>query len=126
MSGYSPILPLIVDKIDGPYASNKEAQEAIKQNLKMLLLTNPGERIMNRDFGAGIRALLFEQDTENLRQTIYDRIESQINKYLDYIIITNISINSIPESENALYVLINYRIPSIGSEDQLIINTSSI
>ncbi len=35
MSGYSPILPLIVDKIDGPYASNKEAQEAIKQNLSL-------------------------------------------------------------------------------------------
>ena len=63
MQGYSPKLPLVFDKTeDGPYGLNKTILETIKQNLKMLLLTNPGERIMNSDFGVGVRVFLFQQD----------------------------------------------------------------
>lgn len=126
MSGYSPILPLVYDSIDGPYASNKTARDAIKQNFKMLLLTIPGERIMNPDFGVGIKAALFEQNTESLRQNINDRIFSQVNKYMDYIKILNLQILSDPNSENTLYLLIKYQIPSVGSIDELIINANSI
>ena len=56
--GLSPKLPLTKDPQDG-YALNKEYVELVQQNLKMILLTAPGERIMEPEFGVGLRNYLF-------------------------------------------------------------------
>ena len=34
--------------------------EDIEQNLKLLLLTAPGERVMPPEFGCGIRSMVFD------------------------------------------------------------------
>ena len=61
--GYSPKLPLQYDSIDGYYKLNKTLHEVMKQNIKMVVLTSPGERMMQPDFGVGLRNYLFEQDS---------------------------------------------------------------
>ena len=48
--------------------------EQAKSNLKNLLLTNKGERILQPNFGTGLQGLLFEQMTDNLEE----RLESVI------------------------------------------------
>ena len=49
-------------------------KEQVKSNLINLLLTTPGERLMNPTFGVGIRNLLFEQviDQEQIKNRIMD------------------------------------------------------
>ena len=49
-------------------------KEQIKSNLINLMLTSPGERLMNPTFGIGIRDLLFEQmiDKDLLKNQIID------------------------------------------------------
>ena len=49
-------------------------KEQVKSNLINLLLTTPGERLMNPTFGVGIRNLLFEQviDQEQIKNRIID------------------------------------------------------
>ena len=61
LQGISPRLPLIYDKTDGPYQLNKTLKETFQQNLRMLILTMPGERIMEPNFGVGMQGFLFEQ-----------------------------------------------------------------
>ena len=56
MSSISPSLPLSLDEQDG-YKMNKELVKAIQQNIKMLLLTVPGERVMDPDFGVGLKTI---------------------------------------------------------------------
>ena len=70
MAGISPKLPLVTDPADGPYLLTKTVAEATKQNLKNLILTQPGERVMDPFFGVGIRSFLFEQDSEYLHELI--------------------------------------------------------
>ena len=72
--GYSPSLPLIFDN-NGPYNQLSKISEVVKQNLKMLVLTAPGERIMIPEYGVGIRNYLFELSTPELRQNIKARIK---------------------------------------------------
>ena len=48
--GISAKLPLAYTKADGPYLLTKDLTENTKQNLKILIFTNPGERVMNVDF----------------------------------------------------------------------------
>ena len=44
--GYSPKLPLTLDEEDGAYGLTKNLRQLTRQNLKMILLTSPGERII--------------------------------------------------------------------------------
>jgi phage baseplate assembly protein W len=55
--GISAKLPLAYPKSDGPYLLTKDLTENTKQNLKTLIFTNPGERVMILDFGVGFSAL---------------------------------------------------------------------
>jgi hypothetical protein len=51
---------------------------------------------------------------------------SQVDKYMNYVRILNLQIINDETSENTLYLLIKYQIPSVGSVDELIIGTNSI
>ena len=123
MSGYSAKLPLQYDSIDGAYALNKDLKSVIKQNFKMLILTNPGERIMDMDYGVGARALLFEQRTSLQLANIKGQILRKTNKYLPFIQINSINILTTSENididENSISISIDYSIPNINAEDQL-------
>ena len=131
MSGISPKLPLRRDKTDG-YELNKTMIEAIEQNFKNLILTNPGERIMDMHFGAGIRRYLFEQnDTINFGRIAAD-IRNATEKYIPHISINDIRIvnfsydwtesngpelrpeNANPVDDNEIQISIMYTIPAIG------------
>ena len=83
--GYAPSLPLTVSDEDGEYALLKTLEAVAHQNLKMLFLTCPGERIMDNNFGIGIRNYLFEPYVEKTLGDIRSRSYSQIARYLPYI-----------------------------------------
>ena len=102
MSGISPRLPLVVDNVDGPYRLIKDYTTLAKQNLKMLLLTIPGERIMDPDFGVGLKTYFFEPNTPPTYTTINDHILRQVTRYLPFIQLNTIDF-SVPENDLDLY-----------------------
>ncbi len=83
--GFAPQLPLRVDDVFAPYGLITSQVELVKQNFKMLLLTIPGERIMNPDFGVGLKQYLFERGGPEIYNQINDRIVEQVGRYMDYI-----------------------------------------
>jgi hypothetical protein len=101
-SGLSVALPLVTSEIFGAYNLNTNFFELAKQNLKMLVLTIPGERIMDPDFGIGLRRYLFEQNTSDTYDKITERILEQTGLYLPYIEINDIQY-AIPEDNPDLY-----------------------
>ena len=122
MAGFSPKLPLTLDVDDG-YALTKDLKELAKQNFKNLVLTSPGERIMDPEFGVGIRSYLFENNSVQTQGRIDARVRSQVQKYLPYINIESIQFNNIDVnpnvSENFLGVRILYRIKKLAISDVL-------
>ena len=131
MPGLSPKLPLNVDQIDG-YALNKDFKQVARQNLKMVILTNPGERIMIPDFGVGIKTYLFENATQATFNTIRQKINDQVRRYLPYISIDEINFLSersdFVESgieptttSNYVHIQIKYKIPSVFISDELVL-----
>ena len=126
MSGVSPKLPLQGNDVDGHYALNKTFKEATKQNLKNLILTVPGEKIMNPNFGAGIYELLFEQSSPFLVAELSSKIREQVDIYMPHVEIQNVESKSSEGFETSgisdphiLGIRIKYRIPLINDSDQL-------
>ena len=101
-SGISPQLPLVVDEVFGAYNLNTDYKQVATQNLTMLVLTNPGERMMNPDFGAGVRRFFFEHSDPSTYHRISERIYSQVATYMKFIRINNISYN-VPENNPDLF-----------------------
>lgn len=99
MAGLAPRLPLTIDQIDGAYGLLKDIRTLAQQNLKMLVLTGKGERIMIPEYGVGLKRKLFENKSPSLESSIQSAITSQVNKYLPYISIQDIQIN---ESQDTL------------------------
>ena len=77
----SPKLPLVYSANQG-YQMNTGFVELVLQNLKMIVLTSPGERIMDPEFGVGLKNFLFEQNVPAVHGEIAARIKKQVKKYL--------------------------------------------
>ena len=58
-------------------------KEQVKTNLINVLLTEPGERINEPNFGVGLRGLLFEQNIN--KEGLDDVINQQVNFYIPQI-----------------------------------------
>ena len=117
-SSIGPKLPLTLDKKNGLLMIDKYTDE-IKQNLKTLFLTTPGERVFIPNFGVGLRNYLFENKTNKLDQEIQERIKNQVDIYLPFISINDISVFESPDIENLLYVRFDYFIKPLNFQDQL-------
>ena len=123
MQGISVKLPLLYSKVDGPYQLNKDLGQVVKQNFKNLVLTSPGERIMLPDFGAVLKRLLFQQQGKDTFGQVVSSIRSQVNLYLPFINIEEISFetseNDPSISFNQVNVIIRYNLGDLSSTDTL-------
>ena len=99
MAGLAPKLPLRRHDLDG-YELIKRHSDLVKQNFKMLLLTHPGERLMDPLFGVGLKQFLFEQNHESTYERVRMKINSQVAKYMPYIDILGIQFRPGSESTN--------------------------
>jgi phage baseplate assembly protein W len=118
MASLAPKLPLTLDSGDG-YTSIKTIKSLIKQNFKMLILTNPGERVMDPEFGVGIKLFLFENFQSDIYARIDSRIKEQAERYLEIIEITSIEFGVAEIENNKLGLRIEYIIPDIAVRDLL-------
>jgi len=116
--GYSPIFPLHFSSRGG-YALNESIVDVVKQNFKNLLLTIPGERIFDSNFGVGIKLFLFEQSIEETYDKIRDRIYAQTEEYMPFLQLNNVMIVADQEELNAVHILIDYTITNLSINDTI-------
>lgn len=75
---------------NGYFEVSYTTKEQIKSNIKALLLTEKGERLMQPTFGSDLRKCLFEPITSNLDSIIEDSITEAINTWMPYVTIESI------------------------------------
>jgi phage baseplate assembly protein W len=74
--------------------------EQAKANLKNLLLTRKGERIMQPNFGTGLHELLFEPMDSEFETQLQETITKNVNYWLPYINIEEIDIQMTDEMKD--------------------------
>jgi hypothetical protein len=101
-TGLSVSLPLVISDVFGAYNLNTNFFDLAQQNLKMVLLTAPGEKIMDPFFGVGLKNYLFELNQSDTYERITENILQQVSSYLPYIEINDIKYAS-PENNPDLF-----------------------
>lgn len=113
--------------------SHKTLQGATKENLKLLLLTQKGERLINPDIGTDVTKIygeLFEQtNKEEFAQKVKSEITNAANKYLPSVEITEVVVKDQDDDDSiaksTLRVTIFYIIVGTeGFSDSITLNFS--
>lgn len=95
----------------------------ISDNLKNLLLTNSGERLMMGDLGASLKDLAYDLSSENVIDEALQRISSTVSKYMPFIKLETFEPRTEKSSEGTvLYsiIKITYTVPSANLFNQAI------
>ncbi len=75
----------------GAFATNDTTVDAITDDLKILIKTNWGERVIQYDFGANLRSLLFEPMVDTKEQ-ISDAITAAVAKWMPFVVINSLEV----------------------------------
>jgi phage baseplate assembly protein W len=98
---------------DGWFASTSTTIKAVKNNIKMLLSTTKGERLMQPDLGLNLRKFLFEQYTDETRVTIENEIVDTFEFWLPFVEIRDLIISmdkTDSVGKNAMSIFIQFNI----------------
>ena len=93
-------------------------RDQIKANMINYLLTNKGERVFRPDFGADLRALLFEQILDVTTDDLKINIQSDISQFFPNVEVVEIEFDNQPD-ENTINFTLKYRIVNFGIEDSV-------
>ena len=117
--GISVYFPLKIEKGEGIVPIREDnIIEAVKFQLKNLILTRPGEKISDPEFGVGLANFLFSQ--ENIRiPEIQNRIRSQISRYMNYFDNLEINVGRSTENNKTIAVKIRFKIAELKINDEL-------
>lgn len=122
--GIDAVIPLEQDSTGLFYNLHKTVKTNIQQNLKMLLYTSPGERVMLPNYGVGLKRYLFEQSPDFY---IDEKIREQIALYVPEVSIVSLTIsrNSLvgikTGASNNLSVELIYEINGYSIRDSLVL-----
>ena len=97
---------------ESTFEQSFQTKDQIKSNIKNLLLTKRGERILQPQFGSGLQSLLFEQNVDDLEGRIEDTINESLEQWLPYVTAEEIDIESTDElrDNNKINVSIKFKI----------------
>ena len=93
-------------------------REVVKTNLVNWLLTNRGERVFRPNFGANLRALLFENIQDATMDDLESKIQSDINVLFPNVIVRQLEFNNEPD-QNEINFTLTYNITNLGVTDNL-------
>jgi phage baseplate assembly protein W len=110
---------------NGFFAVTYTTKEQIKSDLKNLILTNRGERLMQPDFGCNLRQAIFEQiDNGGVIEFIKNEIETSIQRWLPFVTINSIDVNADSNTidNNKINVSLNYTLSFAGNNSKDTLN----
>jgi phage baseplate assembly protein W len=84
--------------------------EDIRQSIRIILETDPGERVMRPDFGAGLRRLLFEPVTTNTLALVQHRVEEALVRWEPRIDVIDVIVSADEAPLGRLLIQIDYSI----------------
>ena len=101
------------------FKGTQTVKEQVKANLINLLLTQPGERVNEPNFGVGLKFYLFEQNIDI--DSLNTLINEQINFFIPEISLIDTEVDFL-DDEHLLFIKIIYSINADNTTDAIQLN----
>ena len=95
-------------------------EEDVKESLRILLSTRPGERVMQPSYGCGLRAMVFENINESTVTEIKDVVERAVLFFEPRITLEAIDVSTEDALEGRLNLRLNYRVRKTNTRSNIV------
>jgi phage baseplate assembly protein W len=92
---------------------------SVRNSIRILLLTRPGEQLMRPLFGAGLDNFRDESNTLTIRRQIQTAILSTLNTYEPRITVDRVDVDPVTDAPSEIHVQIHYRLLRTGQSQQI-------
>jgi len=86
------------------------AEEDIRQSVRLILETQPGERVMRPDFGAGLQEFVFDPINAGTLAVIRHRVEEALVTWEPRIDVTGVDVSPQDAAAGRLLIRIDFRV----------------
>jgi phage baseplate assembly protein W len=104
---------------DGLLKMHHDLGNNIADNLRNLIMTNKGERLLDYNFGANLRELTFELGSEETDIEAVNRIKQAASRYLPYVSLETFepfNLLTVDNSISRIGVKVTYRVPLVDNK----------
>ena len=108
---------------DGRWAFS-EGEDNIRESIRIILTTEPGERLNLPEFGARLRGFLFSPNTPATRRLVRDEIETALRRWEPRISLTSVSVDPDEIDERTAIATVRYSLVATRAADQLQLSVS--
>lgn len=95
-------------------------EEDIREALRILLSTVPGERVMRPTFGCGLKAMVFEVVTDNTVTEIQDVVERAILFFEPRITLHRVAVDFVDAPEGRLDIFLEYTVRGTNTRSNMV------
>lgn len=95
-------------------------EDDIKQSIRIILETSPGERVMRPSFGCGIHDLVFENLNSLTIQRVKSAVEDALRQWEARIDVLDVSIDESATRFGQLLIELEYRVRRTNQTDNLV------
>ncbi|MBI1742446.1 GPW/gp25 family protein [Candidatus Acetothermia bacterium] len=95
-------------------------EEDIRQSIRIILGTNPGERVMRPDFGAGLNTFVFEPVNVATMELVKKRVEESLIDWEPRIDVMEVKVTTDRVERNKLLIDVSYRVRATNSLQNLV------
>ncbi len=97
-----------------------EHEDDIRQAIQIILSTNPGERVMRADFGAGLNTFVFEPVNTTTLALIKTRVEQSLVDWEPRIDVQDVNVTTDEDERNRVLIDVVYRVRATNSLHNLV------
>lgn len=94
-------------------------EENVRESMRIILLTAPGERLMREQFGCGIRQFLFEPNTATTRQLLRERIVQALSRWEPRAAVQEVTVEPVAGEPRLAAVTIQFRLVATQALESL-------
>ena len=102
----------------GYFATTKTTMDAIKNDIRLLLMTQRGERLFQPLLGMNIRRFLFEQITNDTAVEIENDIVDTFQIWLPFVDLQDIDVDLSDQNRNKIKINITFNVRNAPTELQ--------
>ncbi len=90
-------------------------EDSVRDLIRVVLSTRPGEQLMRPDFGAGLELLLHEPNTLATRRRIRDRVQESVAHWERRVLLDRVDVLDVEGEPSRVRVEIGYRLARSGA-----------
>lgn len=106
--------------LEGDKIAMAKYEDDVHQAIKIILGTNPGERVMRPDFGAGLNDFIFEPINTTTMALLKTRVQEVLIDWEPRIEVEQVKLATDPNERGKLLINILYRIRATNTQHNLV------